>query len=146
MTVHFYGQKSIPKKNILLRFAKRVCRKVKPLRRPGEIGIIFVTDRKIRGINRRFLGHPNNTDVISFNYLESNLIFGDIYISTDTAARQARAGGHSLVQELALLIVHGLLHLSGYEDDTPRRQSRMFQKQSRLFRSIDSVLAPPDFR
>lgn len=112
---------------------------------------MFVSDREIAKVNRRFLRHLGPTDVISFRYPASrgsarDLPFGDIYISTDTAARQARTGKYPAFQELALLAVHGLLHLAGYEDDTAARRKRMFARQKALLRRLAPDLAPPDFR
>jgi probable rRNA maturation factor len=74
----------------------------------------------------------------------SDFPFGDICISVDTARRHARRGRHALIQELALLVVHGLLHLLGFEDGTIRQRKRMFRQQARLFRIADPSLAPPD--
>lgn len=116
--------------------------------------MIFVSASAIRKINRRFLGESANTDVIAFNYPNharshhstSDSTFGDIFISVDTARRQAREGNHTLSQELALLIVHGLLHLIGYEDKTESKRKIMFAKQRHLFRKINLEYTPPDFR
>jgi probable rRNA maturation factor len=132
----------------LLRFARAVRRTVPALRGNGEICFIFISDREIARVNWRFLKHRGPTDVITFPYGPSGpgLPFGDIYISTDTAARQARRGGYPAYQELALLVVHGLLHLAGYEDDTDARRKRMFARQKQLLRRLAPRLAPPDFR
>ncbi|MGH7351161.1 MAG: rRNA maturation RNase YbeY, partial [Candidatus Methylomirabilales bacterium] len=59
-------------------------------------------------------------------------LLGDVVISVDTAARQAKAHGHSLNQELALLLIHGLLHLLGYDDSRPAARRRMWSVQARL--------------
>ena len=81
--------------------------------------IAFVSDKRIRELNRQFRGIDKATDVLSFaadGPDESNL--GDIAISTETAAVQAKENGLSFDDEIAQLILHGLLHLSGYDHET----------------------------
>jgi probable rRNA maturation factor len=81
--------------------------------------IAFVSDRKIRELNRQFRGIDKATDVLSFpadGPEELNL--GDIAISTETAATQAKENDLSFDNEIAQLILHGLLHLSGYDHET----------------------------
>jgi len=79
--------------------------------------IAFVSDKTIRQLNRQFRGVDKATDVLSFPADdETNL--GDVAISVDTAAAQAKENGLSLAEEVAQLILHGLLHLSGYDHET----------------------------
>jgi probable rRNA maturation factor len=81
--------------------------------------IAFVSDKTIRQLNRQFRGFDKATDVLSFpsdDADDSNL--GDIAISVDTAAAQAKENGLTFEGEVAQLILHGLLHLSGYDHDT----------------------------
>ena len=109
-------------------------------RKPGELCLIFVSDREIRRVNRRFLNHDYATDVIAFRYedharvLGEDAPFGDIYVARGVARRQAREQGHSLLEELLTLSVHGALHLAGYDDKTPAARRRMFARQDRLVR------------
>ncbi len=159
--IRFFSSKKIPNNLTLLKFAKKICAQEKNLRNNGEICVQFISDRQIRQLNRTFLNHDRPTDVIAFNYPNlanlgqvhetlmfhvpvPNLPFGDIYISVDTAASQANKGGYSLSQELALLILHGLLHLAGYEDKTPKKKKRMFSRQRALFKQLAPALSPPD--
>jgi probable rRNA maturation factor len=79
--------------------------------------IAFVSDKKIRELNRQFRGSDKETDVLSFPAGDT-LTLGDIAVSIDTAARQAKENGLSLDEEIAQLILHGLLHLSGYDHET----------------------------
>ena len=81
--------------------------------------IAFVSDKTIRQLNRQFRGVDKATDVLSFpadDADESNL--GDVAISVETAAAQAKENGLTFDEEVAQLILHGLLHLSGYDHDT----------------------------
>ena len=98
--------------------------------------IAFVSDKKIRELNRQFRGIDKATDVLSFpadGPDESNL--GDIAISTETAATQAKENGLSFDDEIAQLILHGLLHLSGYDHETDNGE--MNRLELRLRRNLD---------
>ena len=81
--------------------------------------IAFVSDKRIRELNRQFRGIDKATDVLSFRADgPDELNLGDIAISTETAATQAKENGLSFDDEIAQLILHGLLHLSGYDHET----------------------------
>ncbi|HJP94956.1 MAG TPA: rRNA maturation RNase YbeY [Pyrinomonadaceae bacterium] len=81
--------------------------------------IAFVSDKRIRELNRQFRGVDKATDVLSFPDDDPDkLNLGDIAISAETAAQQAKDNGLSFDDELAQLILHGLLHLSGYDHET----------------------------
>jgi probable rRNA maturation factor len=99
--------------------------------------VLLVGDRAIRRLNRTYLGRDHPTDVLAFPQarafsMPGPSLLGDVVISVDTAARQAKAHGHSLDRELALLLIHGLLHLLGYDDSTPAARRRMWTTQARL--------------
>ena len=79
--------------------------------------IAFVSDKRIRELNRRFRGVDKATDVLSFP-AEEETNLGDVAVSVETAATQARENGLTLDREIAQLILHGLLHLSGYDHET----------------------------
>ena len=79
--------------------------------------IAFVSDKTIRELNHQFRGIDKSTDVLSFPAEEENNL-GDIAISIDTAASQCTENGLTLDEEIAQLILHGLLHLSGYDHET----------------------------
>ncbi len=87
-----------------------------------EVSLVFTDDSHIEKLNKQYLGREGATDVISF-YLDDErtpdgkLILGDIVISVDTAERQAQEQGHSFTEELEMLIVHGMLHLLGYDHE-----------------------------
>jgi probable rRNA maturation factor len=108
------------------------------LGRPSdEVSVLLVGDGAIRRLNRVYLGRDRLTDVLAFPQPKGfpspgPHLLGDVVISVDTAARQAKAHGHALNQELALLLIHGLLHLLGYDDSTPAGHRRMWSTQARL--------------
>ena len=101
----------------------------------SQVTVLLTTDEAIRDLNQRFRGKNRPTDVLTFpaaaliqNQEESA---GDIAISVDTARRQGTACGHSLGVELKILMLHGVLHLSGYDHETDRGQMRRRERQLR---------------
>jgi probable rRNA maturation factor len=116
----------------LAQFAQRALPKVEALGRnvlPKEITVIFVSDRRISNIHRRFLQVAGPTDVITFQH-------GEIVISVETAHRQATRFYKELFEELCLYVIHGLLHLAGYNDVTDSGYREMEQLQRRLMGEI----------
>jgi rRNA maturation RNase YbeY len=105
----------------------------------GDIAVVLTGDRKIRELNRTFRGIDRATDVLSFDIgdgLEHDEPLGDIVISVETARRQAHEYGAPLRTELARLVVHGTLHLCGYDHREPREAARMHGMTRRLVREL----------
>jgi len=101
-------------------------------KKSGEITICFVGDLKIKELNLRYRHRNSPTDVLVFDILESknpNRIFADIVISTDTAIQNAGIFKTTPLYELYLYIVHGMLHLLGYDDRTRKQRQLMRQKE-----------------
>ncbi len=98
----------------------------------GKVSVLLTTDATIRRLNRQFRGKNKATDVLSFpaGGPASEAIAGDLAISVPTARRQSAACGHSLGTELKVLILHGLLHLAGYDHETDTGQ--MARRERRL--------------
>jgi len=84
----------------------------------SSVTVAFVSDQQIRKLNKQFRGIDKATDVLSFPTDEADLALGDIAISIQTAERQAKENDLSTNGEIAQLILHGLLHLSGYDHET----------------------------
>jgi probable rRNA maturation factor len=89
-----------------------------------ELSVTLVDDRRIRALNARFRGVRRRTDVLAFPLEGPAPVLGEAIISVETAQRQARAGGHSLAEELDLLCCHACLHLVGW-DDRERLEARL---------------------
>ena len=101
-------------------------------RKVGEIGYMFVDDEKILEVNNEYLGHDYYTDVITFDYDEDDVINGDIVISLDTVRTNAEQFGKTYDDELHRVIIHGILHLLGYDHVTPEQERQMFGLQRQL--------------
>jgi rRNA maturation RNase YbeY len=120
-----------------------------------RIAVNFVDSETICRINREFVGHEGTTDVISFNYAVKGVSFKDdieaeLFICTDTADLVAKRMDRRFSDEIALYIVHGILHISGFDDLNPvdrRRMRRMERKVlSELRKSFDFSVVFPERR
>lgn len=99
----------------------------------GEVSIAVVDDAAIHRVNRDFLGHDYPTDVVSFALgHESRAIDGELVVSAETAVREAVSHGWSAEDELLLYVVHGVLHLCGYDDLTDEARPIMRNRERQL--------------
>lgn len=96
---------------------------------PGDLNIIITTDEKLLGVNRNFLSRDYLTDIITFDYTEGNKISGDLYISIERIRENAIRYSEPEIRELWRVIIHGVLHLIGYSDETNRDRSKMREKE-----------------
>jgi probable rRNA maturation factor len=115
------------------RLAWQACDRISA-KRPwpsAGISVVFVSDKAIAAVHDRFMGVSGPTDVITFQH-------GEIVISAETALRQAREYRSSLMRELQLYIVHGLLHLRGYDDKTSSGSREMERRQRSILRRLGS--------
>ena len=102
-----------------------------PLRRP--IAVVFFNDEKIKDLNQKYLKRNTPTDVLVFDYRAHG---AELAISIDTAKRNAQIYHTSLKKEVMLYIIHGILHLCGYDDTTQKAKRKMFKKQEEIFKKI----------
>jgi probable rRNA maturation factor len=119
-------------------FARRVARKA-PATNATTVSIVLAGDASLRRLNRDFRGKDRTTDVLSFpsgvpELPDGTRPLGEIVISVAQAARQAGEAGHSLASELRLLVIHGYLHLLGYDHEVD--DGRMMRLQARLARAL----------
>ncbi len=99
------------------------------MRRIGDVNIIFCSDNYILDVNVKYLGHDYFTDIITFDYCEKNILSGDLFISVDSVRENASFYGTEFEDELNRVIVHGLLHLIGYDDHTESDIAQMRSKE-----------------
>ena len=114
----------------LERFARRASRAAGVR---GEVNILVTSDAEVRRLNRRFRRKDKTTDVLSFPAVDQHCA-GDIAISASTAARNARRLGHTTAEEVKVLLLHGMLHLSGHDHETDRGE--MARREGRLRRAL----------
>jgi probable rRNA maturation factor len=105
----------------------------------AELSVLFTGDRAMRSLNRRFRGIDRTTDVLAFSFREGAFgdllpdILGDVVISVPRAERQAREAGHPLVREVELLLIHGLVHLLGYDHERGPSEARRMRRREQQF-------------
>jgi probable rRNA maturation factor len=104
----------------------------------AEISLAFVDSPTIQRLNQRFLQHDEPTDVLSFPVAEgpAGKLAGELVIGAEVAQLQAQAGGHPVEAELALYVIHGLLHLCGYDDKTAEGVAEMRAKERRYLKEL----------
>ena len=108
--------------------------------RNAEVSVLLVGDKAMRTLNRHYRGKDRTTDVLSFPQREGRFsriqpqVLGDIVLSLPTAARQAKAAGESYYSEIERLLVHGYLHLLGYDHERSRAEARRMDGRERRLR------------
>uniref|UniRef100_UPI0030DAA519 rRNA maturation RNase YbeY n=1 Tax=uncultured Planktosalinus sp. TaxID=1810935 RepID=UPI0030DAA519 len=95
----------------------------------GEISYVFCDDEYLHKLNIQYLNHDTLTDIISFDYTVDEEIIGDIYISIERVRENAKEFNSTFEDELARVIIHGVLHLLGYKDKTELEKLEMRQKE-----------------
>ncbi|MBQ4420106.1 MAG: rRNA maturation RNase YbeY [Bacteroidales bacterium] len=98
--------------------------------RLGSVSYIFCSDEKILEVNKQYLNHDFYTDIITFDYVEKDTINGDIFISTDRVKENASQFNVPFEEELHRVIIHGILHLLGHQDHTPKEEKQMRKKEN----------------
>lgn len=96
-----------------------------------EVSLVIIGEARMRKLNKKYRGKNRVTDVLAFDY-------GEIFICLPQAKKQAKRLGHSLEQELATLLIHGILHLAGYSDKTKEDYNKMVKKQEEIWRKVIS--------
>ena len=137
------------------------CSTISSVCPPGELSLVFLTDPALARIHADFMGDPTATDVITFAGDPTAGLAGEICVSADTAARfvglplvgkprpgrrQAPALQSSFAAELTLYVVHGWLHLAGYDDLRPAKKRRMRAAEKRAMTVLQQAKAVPAFR
>jgi probable rRNA maturation factor len=118
-----------------------------------ELGVVIVDDARMQRLNARYRGIDRPTDVLAFAMREGPFadlhphILGDVVISAETALRQARTRRHSLAEELTRLLIHGTLHLLGYDHEVSPADARLMRaKERELWRLVAPFVHAPHER
>ena len=109
------------------------------IRRIGDISIIFCSDNYILDVNMKYLQHDYFTDVITFDYCEGDKLSGDLFISVDTVRENAKLYNTDFNYELNRVMVHGILHLIGY-DDHSQKDKQLIRKKEDYYLSFREAL------
>ena len=129
------------------------CLTVRDFDSEVELSLLITNNETVRELNQRYRGIDEPTDVLSFALTEGEpdncpfitppdgvLHLGEVIISYPQAVRQAEGAGHKVDQELALLIIHGVLHLLGYEHDEPDREKEMRELEEKVLSEVEKWL------
>lgn len=108
---------------------------------PGEISFVFCSPQQHLEINRRYLGHDYNTDVITFDYsdLQAGMVSGEIFVDPATVRSNAAAYGQTAGVEMLRVLIHGVLHLCGYGDSTDSEREIMRAKEDSCLTAFASI-------
>ena len=106
-------------------------------KKTGNITYNFCDDEYLLEVNKQYLQHDYYTDVITFDYVENDVISGDIFISTDRVRENALAFGSSETEELHRVIIHGALHLLGLKDKSEKEASQMRQAENEALKLLN---------
>jgi probable rRNA maturation factor len=98
----------------------------------SELSIVFLSDPAIKPINKKYRQRDRATDVLSFDLGK----YGQVLISSDTALKNSRLFNTSFEEEIALYVIHGILHLSGYDDETKTGKDRMSKKEESILKRL----------
>lgn len=127
---------------------RKLCQQIFPIlleatnQAGAEISILFVNDEEMIEYNRHYRNEFDTTDVLAFPMCDGRFpnvgpnILGDIVISIPTAKRQAEEHNHSLEKELTILLIHGYLHLLGYNDEQPGERKKMRKREQELLQIL----------
>ena len=129
--VSFYNQDNsfaFKHKRLTSKWLKEVA--ASEAKKLGDVSVIFCSDNYLLDVNIKYLGHDYYTDIITFDYCEGSVLSGDLFISVDSVRENASFYGASFEDELNRVIVHGLLHLIGYDDHSEDDIAMMRSKEN----------------
>jgi probable rRNA maturation factor len=95
----------------------------------GELAFVFCSDEKILEVNQNFLQHDYYTDIITFDYCEGEIVSGDIFISVERVEENATSHNVEYNSELLRVLAHGVLHLIGFQDKSPKKKKEMTENE-----------------
>lgn len=146
-------ERSKEERDFLIKLARRVVKAALDKENKGidnaEVSVLFTDDSFITELNSHYRGEDSPTDVLSFPMMDEDewqecaeiedmpVMLGDIVISLETAQKQAEEKGVSLPGEIGMLLVHGVLHLLGYDHSTPEEEKNMWQRQDEILKFLN---------
>jgi probable rRNA maturation factor len=123
--------KKFPSKNLTKSCVKKTLEKFGKI--SGEINYIFVSDEELLEMNKTYLNHDYYTDIITFDNSEnSGLLDGDIFISTDRIEENSKIYGNGILEEYLRILGHGVLHLCGLKDKSPKDITKMREAEDQF--------------
>jgi rRNA maturation RNase YbeY len=111
-------------------------------KKTGNITCIFCSDKEILHMNNRYMNHDYYTDIITFDYSENDIISGDLFISFDTVKSNSKEFDTKFKHELYRVIIHGILHLCGLNDESPEQRAVMRHNEDEALKSLLLELNP----
>lgn len=106
-------------------------------KKPGDINVIFCSDEHLLEMNRTHLNHDYYTDIITFDFSQSDTVSGDLYISFDRVIDNAKQNGMTTQNETYRVIIHGVMHLCGYKDKTKNDALIMRQQEDKCLSKFE---------
>ena len=110
---------------------------VNELKECGDISVIFCSDEYLLKMNKQYLNHDYYTDIITFDYVEGNIISGDLFISFNRISDNSKEFDNELIKEVYRVVFHGVLHLVGYKDKSDDEQKIMTEKENFYLSEVD---------
>ena len=138
MAVHYYTDDCsyrLPEKRRTTAWLKAVAEEEGYML--GDVNYIFCSAARLLEMNKEFLAHDYYTDIITFDYSDrkgSGVVSGDVFIDVETVADNARIYGATKIEEMRRVVVHGVLHLCGQKDKTPRANAQMHRKEDKYLK------------
>ena len=131
----------LPEKRLTTKWLRRVA--AEEGYSVGDINYIFCSSQVHRKMNIDFIGHDYFTDIITFDYSDrkgTKIVAGDVFIDVDTVADNARIYGTTKTNEMHRILAHGVLHLCGQKDKSPRDEKQMHRKEDKYLKLLEEMM------
>jgi probable rRNA maturation factor len=148
MQIQILNNQKLPLKLRRVKALAKTLLELEKADKKAEVSIVFTDDQEIAELNKEYRGIDNPTDVLSFALMEGEdfgedsgeVALGDVVISVETAKKQAEQAGHSMDDEIDILLAHGLLHLLGYDHAEKSEEKIMFARQAEIVKMVNVTL------
>lgn len=140
MPIYFHTESvifSFNKRNLFKKWIRLVVDKHN--KNAGSINVIFTSNEYLLSVNKDYLNHNYNTDVITFEYNEENIISGDIFVSVEQLRINAESFENPFENELKRVVIHGVLHLLGYKDSSTDEKKEMRIEEDKALALLNTV-------